>query len=96
MSASIFGARPLVGDALEGLRQPGCWVYVVHLACLQEGCDRSLGSAAAVRSSEEAVLASDGLGPDGALDYVGVEFDQAIGQCRISHKHGTSASVQRH
>lgn len=37
-------------------------------------CDRP------VRSGEEAVLPGDGPGSDGALDDVGVEFDQAIRQ----------------
>ena len=75
-----LGAWPLVGDALEGLGQPRCWIDVVHPACLQEGGDSGPRAAASVRSGEEAVLARDGLGPDGAFDDVGVELDQAVGQ----------------
>ncbi|RJE82399.1 hypothetical protein D3P04_19915 [Paracoccus onubensis] len=70
----------MVGDAFEGLRQPGRRIDVVHLAGLQEGGDGGPCAATAVRASEEAVLASDGLGPDGPLDDVGVEFNQAVGQ----------------
>ncbi len=36
--------------------------------------------AAAIRAGEEAVLAGDGPGPDGALGGVGAELDQAVGQ----------------
>lgn len=53
----------MVGDAFQGLCQPGCGVYIVHFAGLEEGGDGGPCAAAAVRSGEEAVLASDGLGP---------------------------------
>lgn len=70
----------MVGNALEGLGEPSCRVDVIHPAGLEECGDGRPCAAAAVRSGEETVFSGDRLGPDGPLDDVGIDLDQAVGQ----------------
>lgn len=53
---------------------------VVQLARFDEGGQDDPVLAASVRAPENAVLAAQGQGPDGALDGVGIELDVAAVQ----------------
>lgn len=64
-----------VGDALEGLCQPGVWIDAVHLG----GGDCGPGPTTAIGSGEESIFSGDGLWPDGAFDDVGIDLDATIG-----------------
>jgi hypothetical protein len=66
-----FSTGPLIGDARHGQHQPSDRINVVHFASLQERRDRGPRPASTVRSGKQAVLACNGLGPDGTFDDVG-------------------------
>lgn len=71
---------PTVGDALEGDCEPGLRIDAIELGGGQKGSDGGPGSATPIGAGEERILAGDGLGPDGALDGVGVDLDAAIAE----------------
>lgn len=81
MSASILAlGHRLAMRSRDWVSHAAGSTYVVHLAGLQQRGDGCPCAAAAIRSGEQAVFSGDGLGPDGALDNVGVQRDQAVGQ----------------
>ena len=69
-----------MSDTLEGLREPGLWIEIVHFCGLQERGDGRPGSTAAGGSREQSVLPGNCLRPDGALNDVGIDFDTPINQ----------------
>src|ERR1700682_4404101 len=71
---------PALSDTLEGLREPGLWIDIVHFCGLQERGDVRPGSTTASGTREQGVLPGNCLRPDGTLDNVGIYFDTPIDQ----------------
>ena len=69
-----------VDKAGQHVGDVGLGLDVVQLAGLDQRSDHGPVLAAAVGAGEQAVLAVEGQGPDGALDGVGIELDAAVVQ----------------
>ena len=69
-----------VDDDGQGLGQVAVRFDAVQFACLDEGCKDSPVLGTRLMACEEAVLAPQGKGADGAFDGVGIHLDPAIGE----------------
>jgi hypothetical protein len=67
-----------VGHALQHVSEPGKGLDVVELCGGDEGADGYPSDSATVRAREQMVFAPERDGPDGALDWIVVEFDAAV------------------
>jgi hypothetical protein len=73
----------LIGEAFQGLCHPRDRIDAVHPACLQQRRGGCPSAAATILSSEQLVFPCDCLGPDCALDNVGIELDAAVDQVAL-------------
>jgi hypothetical protein len=77
--------RPAIGNSLEGLLEPAERIDAVHFCCLQHrgyGCSYA---PTAFATGKETIFSDYCLGPDSALDNVGVDFDPPVGEKALEH-----------
>ena len=69
-----------MGNRFQSFLDVGEWLNVVDLRSLDEGRDDAPGLAALVMAGEESILSVESNRADQIFDFVGVDFDPAVGE----------------